>query len=116
MNYWKVQRGWEGQTAVIMGSGPSITYEISNRIRQFDVRSIAVNNQGIDVGDVPAMAPWADILYAADKTWWHKNRKSALAFKGRKVTISSASHPFGFEDESVYVMRNGGSTGFDVRK
>lgn len=58
-------------------------------------RVIAVNNQGIDtdckvdgaVVRVPALAPWADVLYAADTRWWHTYRDRALAFAGLKVTI-----------------------------
>ena len=54
-------------------------------------RVIAVNNQGIDTECdgvmVPALAPWADILYAADVKWWRHYHERALRFAGRKVTI-----------------------------
>jgi hypothetical protein len=54
-------------------------------------RVIAVNNQGIDTESngelVPALAPWADILFAADAKWWRCYHKRALAFEGRKVTV-----------------------------
>lgn len=62
-------------------------------------RVIAINSQGID-NDVngqvvPAFAPWADVLYAADAKWWVHYAERALAFKGLKVTLRLMD---GFED------------------
>ena len=55
------------------------------------VRVIAVNNQGIPTevnGKLePALAPWADVLYAADNKWWMHYRDRALKFAGLKVTL-----------------------------
>lgn len=120
MEFWCVERDWEGETCAIMASGPSMTYELSDRIRRLGVRSIGVNNQGIDVknsaGEVKlAMCPWADILYAADQLWWHHNREAALAFKGIKVAIQPASGGLKRESEEVRMMGNGGRHGFDER-
>jgi hypothetical protein len=59
-------------------------------------RVIAVNNQGIDTVHsetkelVPAFAPWADVLYAADTKWWQDYAPRSLAFAGLKVTIRDA--------------------------
>lgn len=54
-------------------------------------RVIAVNNQGIDAEidgvKIPAMAPWADALYAADNKWWKAYAPHSLGFAGHKVTI-----------------------------
>jgi len=88
--WWKVPREWEGETATILASGPSLTREQVDYVRGKS-RVIAVNNQGIDTvvnGVVtPAFAPWADVLYAADRKWWEAHKAHALKFAGYKITI-----------------------------
>jgi hypothetical protein len=115
MDFWNVERDWEGETCAIMASGPSMTYELSESIRRLGVRTIAVNNQGIKIGSKEAMAPWADLLYAADQLWWSNNRAAALEFAGVKVTIAPSSGGLKREGEQVHIMGNGGPVGFDVR-
>lgn len=87
---WSVEPEWVGQTAAILASGPSMTRAQAEAVRG-RCRVIAVNNQGIDTECdgvmVPALAPWADILYAADAKWWRCYHERALKFAGRKVTI-----------------------------
>jgi hypothetical protein len=87
---WVVEPEWKGQTAAILASGPSLTREQCEAVRG-RCRVIAVNNQGIDTDcdgvRVPAFAPWADILYAADAKWWRGYEDRALKFAGRKVTV-----------------------------
>jgi hypothetical protein len=57
---------------------------------------------------VPALAPWADILYAADAKWWKFNR-SALKFAGRKVTIRSSLY------SEVYALKQSPELVYDSR-
>ncbi len=87
---WSVEPEWAGETAAIMASGPSMTRAQADYVRG-RCRVIAVNNQGIDTdcdgARVPALAPWADVLYAADLKWWRHYHERALQFAGRKVTI-----------------------------
>ena len=87
---WSVEPEWKGETAAILASGPSMTREQADYVRG-KCRVIAVNNQGIDTDcdgvRVPALAPWADVLYAADAKWWRHYHERALKFAGRKVTI-----------------------------
>jgi hypothetical protein len=89
---WSVEPEWAGETAVIIASGPSLTREQAEFVKG-KCRAIAVNNAGIDTVNsetqelIPAMAPWADILYAADAKWWRCYHERALKFAGRKVTI-----------------------------
>lgn len=87
---WSVEPEWKGETAAILASGPSLTREQCEMVRG-KCRVIAVNNQGIDTDcdgvRVPAFAPWADILYAADSKWWRCYHDRALKFAGRKVTV-----------------------------
>jgi hypothetical protein len=89
---WSVPKEWVGETAVVLGGGPSMSKEVADYV-QGKARVIAVNSQGIEVQQkdqvLPALAPWADILYAGDAKWWNDpfNKPRALAFQGRKVTM-----------------------------
>jgi len=87
---WSVEPEWKGETAAILASGPSMTRAQAEAVKG-RCRVIAVNNQGIDTESdgevVPAFAPWADILFAADAKWWRCYHKQALKFAGRKVTV-----------------------------
>ena len=87
---WSVEPEWTGETVAILASGPSLTREQCEAVRG-KCRVIAINNQGIDTDCdgvmVPAFAPWADVLYAADAKWWRHYHERALKFAGRKVTI-----------------------------
>jgi hypothetical protein len=89
---WCVEPEWKGETAAILASGPSMTRAQADAVRG-KCRVIAVNNQGIDTDCdgvlVPAFAPWADILFAADAKWWRCYHKRALQFAGRKVTVKA---------------------------
>jgi hypothetical protein len=89
---WSVPRDWEGDTVAILASGPSMSKGIADYVRE-RCRVIAVNNQGIDTlvdGQLrPALASWADVLYASDAKWWIQYRDRALSFRGDKVTVQS---------------------------
>ncbi len=113
---WAIRKLWAGQTCAVLASGPSMTREVAQAVRQSGVKVIAVNNQGIDTNGKPAMAPWADIMYASDATWWLHNKREALKFAGRKVTIAQQSNviPNTIADD-VHVMGHGGVAGFDER-
>ncbi len=66
---------WTHQTAVCMASGPSLTaddVELVKNQRMHGaqaVHTIAINDCGLS-RRLPLAAPWADILYAADQRWW----------------------------------------------
>jgi hypothetical protein len=101
---WKIQREWEGDTCAVLASGPSMSQEIAERIR--GMRTIVVN-------DNYKLAPWADVLYAADYLWW-KEHPEALKFAGRRVTIM----PIGcstIEFPELRYLENGGYGGLDPR-
>lgn len=114
---WTVSREWAGETVAILASGPSMCAEQAQQL-QGKCRVIAVNNQGIPTlvngALCPAFAPWADILYAADATWWRKNPE-ALNFAGRKVTIRPENPVDEKRLPTVYSLQNGGCSGFDDR-
>jgi hypothetical protein len=113
---WTSRKLWAGQTCAVLASGPSMAREIAQAVRESGCRVIAVNDQGIDKNGKPAMAPWADILYASDATWWLNSKRDALKFAGRKVTIAQQSNvkPNVISDD-VHVMGHGGVAGFDDR-
>ena len=113
---WTVQKLWAGQTCAVLASGPSMTREVAQIVRESGCRVIAVNDQGIDKNGKPAMAPWADILYASDATWWYNSKREAVKFKGRKVTIATQGNvaPNVISDD-VHIMGHGGVAGFDER-
>lgn len=65
-----------------MASGPSLTRNHADQVREAAVRTIAIN----DVGRAPVgYAPWADILYACDAIWWEAY-EGVPEFKGQKWT------------------------------
>jgi hypothetical protein len=74
---------------------------------------------------VPALAPWAEVLYAADSKWWRHYHERALKFAGRKVTIrktlpwpevycleQSAEHPT-FDPRPTHLV-SGGNSGYQA--
>lgn len=81
----------------VIATGPSLTREQVEQVR--DLPTIVVN-------DAWQLAPWADVLYAADAKWWRANPE-ALAFAGTKV-CAQPNRPTGVE-----YMRHSGQIGFD---
>lgn len=57
---------WAGETAVCLASGPSLTGEDCDYVRQPGVRAITCN-------DTYRRASWADIALAADHGWWQQH-------------------------------------------
>lgn len=68
---------WSGDVCALIASGPSVTKEDVDKL-QGRCRVAVVNNNH-------ELAPWADLLYAADGRWWEKYPK-ARNFGGLKVT------------------------------
>ena len=76
-----------------------MSLSVAEAVRLADVPAIAINNTF-------RLAPWADMLYAADTEWW-ENTPDALKFAGLKVSVSGGIGP------SVLGLRTTGTTGFD---
>lgn len=105
----EVVRLWEGETVVLIGGGPSLTFEQLGRVRGF--RCIAVNSAYL-------LAPWAAVLYAADSHWfrWHTNgipvgmwtadyvRHAFASFAGQKCSIENSGG--NITDDAVHMLRN----------
>ena len=69
---------WRGQTVAILASGPSMSQAVADRVGEAKVCVVAVNT-------TVKLAPWADMLYAADDFWIVKYEKLAAGFAGLKV-------------------------------
>jgi hypothetical protein len=76
---------WAGATVVVLGGGPSLTIEQVERVRGA-AKCVAVNN-------AYQIAPWADMLYAADARWWIEH-PDALNFAGLKCAVENGADRF----------------------
>jgi hypothetical protein len=89
-------------TFVLIGGGPSLTAADVEFVRD-KARVIAIN-------DAYRLAPWAEILYAADRSWIAAH-DGAPTFKGRKYSIDSrdpTTHP------DWIVLKNTGPLGLEL--
>lgn len=113
----EVLPAWNGCAVVIIGGGPSLALEQVALVKQAHddgrVRCIAVN-------DAYLWAPWADVNYFADASWWvqhnagvakpalgltaHQVRERFAAFRGEKCSIQSQAP--NIADDAVHILRN----------
>ena len=91
---------WPGEVVAILATGPSLTKALPY-IERAKCKAIAVN-------DAYRVAPWADMLYAADCVWWKHHVEAVRKFAGMKVTLCGQ----GAEAERLLI---GGTKGFDPR-
>lgn len=68
---------WRGEVVAVVASGPSVTQEAVATLRGRCKVAVVNNNF--------RLAPWADLLYAADARWWDIYPDSKK-FEGIKVT------------------------------
>lgn len=79
---------WRGHTVVCLASGPSMTREDAEMVRAWrddapDARRVVVVNTTF------RLAPWADALFAMDRTWWAAHwQEVGEVFTGRRYTIN----------------------------
>lgn len=114
-----IPRDWEGLPAVVIASGPSLTVE--------DVEHCRGKAKVVVVNDNYKLAPWADVLYAADRAWWAHHLPS-MEFAGERWTSarfavdaygivkvpveSSGRRGFSFKPASIH--GGGGNSGFQA--
>jgi hypothetical protein len=72
---------WPGSTIMCIGGGPSLRALDVDLCHQAGLHVIAVN-------DAYKVAPWADVLYAADRTWIDAH-EGVPSFVGSKYSIES---------------------------
>jgi len=104
---------WDGKTVAVLASGPSMSKQIVAEMFASGLPAIVVNNTF-------QLAPWADMLYAADAAWWHAHPEAAQ-FQGLRVTVQDVrgtlklrcSGPTGF-DPHPGAVRSGGHSGYQA--
>src|SRR5580765_1895454 len=102
--YWKVEPVWAGEPCAILASGPSMSQQVADAVRR--LRTVVVNNTF-------RLAPWADILYAADSRWWHAAvNKDLVTFQGKRVSVHAIGEELPGND--VALLRWTGKEGFDA--
>lgn len=81
MTRWSVPREWAGETAFIVGGGPSVSKQPVDRLR--GRRVIAINSSY-------ELVPWADVLFFGDARWFREihHQQFIAGFKGRVVTVA----------------------------
>jgi hypothetical protein len=89
---WCVPRCWEGATAIIVASGPSLSFNDYEQVKYLESRRFNRQWKLIVINDNYKLFPWADVLYACDLKWWNWNPEAAK-FKGMKVTIDAQAAP-----------------------
>jgi hypothetical protein len=92
---------WPNSAVVCIAGGPSLT-EADVAFCQGKARVIAIN-------DAYRLAPWADVLYACDASWWHWH-KGVPSFTGPKYALQAAAAHW----PGVTVLRNTGEQGLEV--
>jgi hypothetical protein len=77
--YWTIEPEWLGQTAFIVGGGPSLRSIDLNVLRGQKIIAINTSYQ---------VVPFADFLLFADFNWWDHYSKQLDGFAGRLVCAS----------------------------
>lgn len=96
-----VPKLWPGCTVVCLGTGPSLTAD--------DVAAVQGKARVIAVNDAYKLAPWADVLYAADAKWWGWH-KGVPGFTGLKFALQ----PGALRWPGVQMLRRGSLDGLDL--
>lgn len=77
---WSVPREWEGQTAYIIGGGPSVLKCDTNNLPG---RIIATNEAGLTI------RPDADVLLFSDMRWWEWNKDRMRLYTGPRIVTNN---------------------------
>lgn len=94
---WLIPPGeWKGKTVAILAGGPSMSQAVSDQVRADGIPAIVVNTTF-------RLAPWADLLYGADASWW-KNTPGAKEFAGLKVSCEPVL--------GILNLKNAGKVGY----
>jgi hypothetical protein len=99
---WAVPREWGGETCFLLGGGPSL--------RNFDA-SVLRGRRVIAINRSFRLAPWADVLYFCDRTWWLSDGAEVLRdFTGKYiVTIAAVKN-----EPRIRILENSGPGGLEL--
>lgn len=78
---WSVPKDWVGEKAFILGGGPSL--------RAANIKALR-GRKVIAVNDAFLRAPWADVLYFADRRWFRWNKADIPQFHGQHIITRAA--------------------------
>lgn len=104
--------------AICIAGGPSLTKD--------DVDFCRGKGRVYAVKEAALLAPWADVLYAADHDWWTNNPDRWRDFKGEKWTIENRASQLFPEINAIRcrtewkwsntpgIIATGGNSGFQV--
>lgn len=86
MNTWTIPKRWAGQTAFVIGGGPSVAHQRPERLQG---RNVIVINSSYEV------APFAQYLFFGDHRWHeeHKDRPDFIALRQSGCEIVTVSDP-----------------------
>jgi hypothetical protein len=101
VTYTRVPRRWPLSTIVCVGSGPSLVAD--------DLETCRGRAPIIVINDSWHMAPWADVLYAADGSWWRRHR-GVPEFRGAKYSIDPRASTW----PGVQILRETGQRGLEL--
>jgi hypothetical protein len=98
--FWTVPREWPGSTVFILGGGPSLL--------GFDAEILRGAGRVIAINNAYQLAPWADVLYYADRSWWHAHREAVLKVFKDKYRVS-----IGTSEDGTKRLRTTGPGGLE---
>ena len=103
-----IPRLTDGGTVVCLASGPSLTPEDVETVRETGFVTIAIN-------DAVQLAPWAAVLYSSDSSWWTRAAKMP-AFHGLKYKVSAQHAPRVEKTRwpGVVILENTGERGLEL--
>ncbi len=93
---------WPGETAFLIGGGPSLT--------PADVASVRGQGRVIAINDAYRLAPWADLLYACDQRWWTWHQ-GVSSFTGPRFGLHSPADPITWPH--IQMLQNTGPLGLE---
>lgn len=92
MKFERLLPRWLDEMVIIAATGPSMTRDVADRIRDHRV---------ITVSDAYRLLPDADVLYSADAAWWRVHN-GAPSFSGEKWTTYNHRHGAGSDVADQY--------------
>ncbi len=99
-----VNRLWPGETFVVIATGPSLIAA--------DVDVCRGSARVIVVNDAYQLAPWADVLYAADLPWWDAHQ-DALKCAGLKFACKPSAVRDKLKHQRLTILRKTGEDGLE---
>lgn len=77
--YWTPEPIWKGEPAFVLASGPSLTHAVVEKVRRR--HTIAVNSSCL-------LAPWAEVLFFTDSSWYEQHRDIVANWPGLVICMS----------------------------